>query len=104
MMTFDVRPDGRAEFRIVATSKDLVIWEKSFKGRSLAQFDSNPSMTAVVEVAFTACRRQGRWDGTFSEFAETCEVEPIDTTAEKSPEGDEDGGQITGLDPTQPGP
>lgn len=82
MFTFDVRPDGENEFRVVATSRDVSLWERTHKGRTLKQIEQSLSMSLMEELAVVACRRQRRWEGTLEEFRAHCDVELIDTSHE----------------------
>lgn len=98
MIEFDVRPDGADEFRLVATSRDVSLWERTGKGRSVGQIERDPRMSQLEEVAYTACRRQGLWSGTLEEFRANVDIQPIDQST-KDDEDEQEG--TDGLDPTQ---
>jgi hypothetical protein len=124
MFNFDVRPDGEDEFRLVATSRDVSLWERTHKGRSLKMIEQSYSMSLMEELAHVACRRQRRWEGSLAELRERCDIEVIDTSkdalrelldravaedvitdeqAEAIAAFDAEPGEIETLDPTRPG-
>ncbi|OLT46489.1 hypothetical protein BJF85_16735 [Saccharomonospora sp. CUA-673] len=71
MFEFKVQPvDGGDEYRVTADSRDIYVWEKTGKGRSLATLRDNPTMAANYEIAYQAARRQRLFVGTMAEFAE----------------------------------
>lgn len=79
MFTFSVQQDGVAEpYEVTAKSRDVVVWEKTGRGRYLGQIQEKPSMTALAELAYIAARRAGRFTGTEAEFLAQCDVEPVD--------------------------
>lgn len=92
MFDFTVRPDSGEPYTAVASSRDIVQWEKRGKGRSLSKVAEAATMTDLYELAFLASRRLGHFGGTLPEFEQT-----VDLQFEESP-GDSDG------DPTQPAP
>lgn len=89
MIDFTVTPDDGDPYELTATMRDVRRWEKTHKGKRLAQL-KEPSADDLYEVAYIAAQRQGKVAGvTFDEFADSCDVEVP---------ADEDG-----PDPTQPG-
>ncbi|OLL69839.1 hypothetical protein Ae168Ps1_6396c [Pseudonocardia sp. Ae168_Ps1] len=89
MFTFEVVPDGGESYELVAASRDVVVWERTGKGRSLQQLTENLRMSDLYEVAHLAARRQGRFDGSLEDFIGSVDLN-LDGAAE--PEG-----------PTRPG-
>ena len=85
----DTSGDGH-EFRVVAGPRDVARWERTGKGRSLGKLESDPSITALYEIAWTACQAQGLTTLDRREWAEQ-----VDVDVEKS---DEDGE----IPPTRP--
>lgn len=58
---FDLRiaPDDGEPFDVKAGMRDVVMWEKTHRGRSLSQLgDGGLSAGMVYELAFSACQRQ----------------------------------------------
>jgi hypothetical protein len=88
-ITFDVAPDGRDPFRVVAASRDISAWEREVKGR---RFTDGASIAQFEEIARIASVRHGLWHGTIQEFRATCDIDVV------LPEDDEE------PDPTQPAP
>ena len=95
----DMSGDGR-EFRVVAGPRDVAKWERTGKGRSLGSLESNPTITALYEIAWTACQSQGLTQCPLTEFLDRYEVHPINEDAEREaaeaagedvPESDESG-------------
>jgi hypothetical protein len=103
LITFEIYPDEGDMFLLDATSRDVARWEKQGKGRSMAKFQSNPTMEDLELVAFIALMREvesGR--RTFPAGAEdiagfraTCDVTP-----QKDKDDDDDDQEERGLDPT----
>lgn len=89
MITVTVVPDDGKPYDLTATMRDLVLWEKTHKGKRMAQL-SEPAATDLYEIAHVAAKRQGKFDGTLAEFMDSCDLAQEDT--------DEDG-----VDPTPPG-
>jgi len=76
--TFEIRPDGQPPFRAVGSSRDISTWEKTTKGASLGKLQEDMSVTALYQIAFHTCRRQGLWAGTLAEFEANCDIDNID--------------------------
>jgi hypothetical protein len=109
---FTIVPDdkGREPFKVSAGLRDLRVWEKTHKGRSLGQVSSaaGVSATLMFEIAYAACVRQRLLPpGTTEEqFVDEFELEVGDTPATKDdgpappalPDGD---GQPEAVDPTR---
>ena len=59
MFDFTITPDGGEPFEMTAGMRDIVIWERTHKGRAFAQLgDGGMSATMLYEIAYSACRRQ----------------------------------------------
>lgn len=71
MFEFKIKPvEGGEEYRVTADSRDVYMWEKTGKGRSLAQLRDNPSMAANYEIAYQAARRERLFVGSLAEFVD----------------------------------
>ncbi len=79
MFTFEITPDGGETFRVVAGSRVITHWERTGRGRSIGQLDSNPRMTDLEELAYLAAERAGKFTGSIADFRESCDFEPIET-------------------------
>lgn len=75
MLDFTVVPDGGEKFEVKATTRDVLLWEKAGKGRSMATLLGDISIEKMYQLAHLAARRQGLFAGTLAEFEETCELE-----------------------------
>lgn len=92
MFTFTVKPDSAEEFEVTATSRDVVRWEKTGKGRSLGRFSDNPTMTDLYSLAHGAALRQGLWAGPVAEFEQSVDVELHSDDSNDSDEDDDESG------------
>lgn len=59
MFTFDITPDDGEPYRVKASSRDVLTWEKALKGRSFGELAENPTMEGMYGLAYAAARRQG---------------------------------------------
>jgi hypothetical protein len=78
----DMSGDGH-EFRVVAGPRDVARWERTGKGRSLGSLESNPTITALYEIAWTATQAQSLTSCPLNEFLDRYEVHPINEDAER---------------------
>lgn len=85
MFEFRIVPDDGEAFDLTAGMRDLVMWEKTHRGRALAQVGDGLSASMVYEIAFSACRRQQVLprDLTEPEFIAGYEVD-VETVDEKA--------------------
>lgn len=82
-VTFDIAPDGRDPFRLVATSRDISNWERALKGR---KFSESGTIWQFEEIAHTACIRQGVWHGSLDEFRAQCDIDVILPSEDEEPD------------------
>lgn len=92
MFTFTVRPDAGEEYELKATSRDVYVWERTGKGRTLRGFLESVSMASCYELAHIAARRQQTFTGTLAEFADTHDLDFREDEQDGEP------------DPTRPAP
>lgn len=71
MFAFTVTPDEGSPFEVTADSRDILQWEKRNRGATLKGLLENLAMTDLYKVAFIACRRQEKFDGTPEEFQDS---------------------------------
>lgn len=97
MITLKVTPDNADSYVVTATSRDVLVWEKTTKGdKTFVDLVDNPSLVDLYRVAHIASWRQGLTTAkNLQEFEATCEVTGLNEDAE---EGDDDE-----PDPTQSG-
>ena len=121
MFNMRITPDSTGEpFDLSAGMRDIVVWEKTHRGRSLAQIgDGNLTGGMVYELAYSACRRQGKVpDGlTEAEFLADFDIDVEDdeeraarlraeSLKQRIVEGIvpvDDGPELDPMDPTPPG-
>lgn len=75
MFTFTVTPDGGEKFEVTAGTRDVLRWEKTTKGASLAQLKEGVTLGALYRIAHIAAVRQQLFTGSLAEFEESCELE-----------------------------
>lgn len=88
MFKFVITPDDGEQYTISARSRDIVTWEKTGKGRSVAELQRNMRFTDVYSLAHVAARRTGMFSGSLEEFERSVDLEVM---PEEEP------------DPTRPG-
>lgn len=93
MIDFKIEPPAGEEFEVKADSRDIYVWEKAGRNRSMAKLLSDLHMTSLYEVAHIAARRAQLFTGSLDEFT--------DCVLHFETEDDEDD---LGSDPTRPGP
>lgn len=87
MIEFKVRPAHGEPYTVTATSRDVFVFEKVSRGRTMSHFKIDLRMEDMYRLAHIASKRQQLFAGSLDEFAEACDLEFED---------DDD------LDPTQP--
>lgn len=92
MFTFDITPDGGRRQRVVATSRDVLQWERRNKGASASALSSDTKMTDLYKIAYLAAVRIGLWTESEAEFMDSVDIEAVDD----DDDGDGD------ADPTRP--
>ena len=74
MITVRVVPDEGEPFDVTATARDIVIWEKTHKGRKLSDIE-DASMTLLYELAYSAASRQKLFTGSEAEFMASVDLD-----------------------------
>ena len=74
MIDFTIKPDAGDEYDITATSRDVLMWEKTTKGAVFSKLMEQLTMVDLFKVAYFACKRQGMFAGTQAEFEATHEL------------------------------
>lgn len=81
-----VTPDDGEPYEVEATSRDVLVWEKTSRDhRTFQQLVNNQALTDIYRIAHIASRRLGLFGGDLAEFEKTCDVEQWQ---EESPEAD----------------
>lgn len=92
MITLQVTPDDAEPYEVTATSRDVLMWEKTTKGnRSFVDLVQSPNLVDLYKVAHLASHRQGLFTGPYADFEASCEVTGV-------PDAEED----EEPDPTRP--
>lgn len=74
MIDFKVKPDGADEYEVTATSRDLYLWEKTNKGKTLKSLMESLAVVDLYAVAHIASRRAGQFDGNLADFSSTTDL------------------------------
>lgn len=86
MITLQVTPDDAEPYTVTATSRDVLMWEKTTKGgKSFVDLVQSPNLVDLYKVAHLASHRQGLFTGPYADFEARCEVTGVD---EEDPEPD----------------
>lgn len=85
MIHFKCRPDDADMFEVEATTRDILTWERTNRGKTMAKLLEDQSITDMYALAFIAARRQRLWTATVREFEEFVDLdfsesEPVDPT------------------------
>jgi hypothetical protein len=93
MFDFEIRPDHGEPYKLTAESRDVLVWEKTGRGRSLKTLTDNVSLADMYEISHIAARRQGFFNGNLGEWEKTVNLdltdsgEPDPTQSAASPDG-----------------
>jgi hypothetical protein len=90
LINFTVRPDNADEYKVKAGARDVLVWEKTGRGKTFKGLMDQLAMVDLYRLAHIASRRLGLFNGDLKAFEETVEV--IFEEEEAEP------------DPTQPAP
>lgn len=90
MINFRVSSDSHDEVQVTAGPRDILKWEATFQGASLASYLQGLRLTELYQIAWVTLAKQGHPLGnmSFKEFLETCEVwfgHPVEETNETDP-------------------
>lgn len=92
MITFTLTPDYGDPLTVEADSRDIYVWEKTGKGRSLGMLKDNVPMAEMYPIAHIACRRLGEdVPGKIEDFVRAYKLDWDEDQAKDE----------TGADPTQ---
>jgi hypothetical protein len=87
VIAFTVAPENGEPYELTATSRDVLMWEKTTHGWTFLKLMEEMPMVQLYKLAHLAARRQQMFTGPLEEFEKTCELKFERTEA----------------DPTQPG-
>lgn len=89
MYTFTVQPDGGESFEVTASTRDVLKWEKTTKGATVARLERNPSIVDLYAIAWHASKRAKLFAGSLAEFEDTCDIVTHDEDQDDDEDGDE---------------
>lgn len=75
MIDFTIKPDGGEAYEVTATTRDIYVWEKAGRDRTINKLIGDVSMQAMYELAHVAARRQQLFTGALDEFVESCDLD-----------------------------
>jgi hypothetical protein len=75
MFDFTITPDDGDPYEVTATTRDIARWEKTTKGASLRQLETEYRATDLYAIAYYAAVRQGLFDGKLQEFQDGADLE-----------------------------
>jgi hypothetical protein len=78
VFTFTLTPDDGEPFQVKATSRDVLVWERTTKGASLSSLLENRRMADLYRIAHAAGRRTGMVTVEAAEFERTHDLEMVD--------------------------
>lgn len=93
MFDVEVTPDGDGStpFVVSVTSRLILMWEKQFPGRALNQLGGDKlSMGSLFELAFLGAKKEGDWDGNYSDFISSHDVAQVGDDEETDDTGEVD--------------
>lgn len=68
MFLFKLTPDGGDTFEVRATTRDVLVWEKTGRDRSLTGLMETLRISDLYEIAYVSAKRQGHFDGSRADF------------------------------------
>ncbi|ALE74935.1 hypothetical protein AD006_01180 [Pseudonocardia sp. EC080610-09] len=77
MFNFKVTPDGQGSYVVSAGTRDILIWEKTAKNRSVSNLMEAFTMQDAYSLAHAASKRQGLFTGSLSDFESQCDMEIV---------------------------
>jgi hypothetical protein len=86
MIKAKVTPDDGDPYIVKACSRDVATWERTNKGASLHQLQSEVRMTDVYKIVHIALTRQQLFTGTLKEFQDTVDLTILDADDEDDAE------------------
>lgn len=75
MFEFKITPEHGDSFEVTATSRDVLVWEKTTKGRTMKSLRDDLAINDLYKIAHLASKRQQLFTGTLQEFEETCDLD-----------------------------
>lgn len=70
MFTFIITPDDGEPYEVMGDSRDISLWERTGRDRSLGNLERNMRISDIESIAHIAAQRHGVSVGTLREFTE----------------------------------
>lgn len=88
MFVFTATPDVGEPVVIRADSRDVLVWERVAKGRSMNALMENMRVSDMYEIAHVAARRQQMFEGPLPDFERdyALDIEQDDDADDEGPE------------------
>lgn len=74
MIDFTCVPDDGEPFDVTATSRDILIWEKTGHKRSFTELMATLPLADLYKVAHLAATRKGLFEGNLKRFEDTIDL------------------------------
>lgn len=74
MFTFKITPEAGDPYEVRANTRDVLVWEKSTRDRTMGQLMQDMSLVDLYKIAHIAARREGLCEDTLSEFQASCDL------------------------------
>jgi hypothetical protein len=75
VITFQIAPDNGEKYEVVATSRDILNWERTTKGGSMKQLMEELHLGDLYKVAWFAAKRLSLTTGTLADFEAGSDLE-----------------------------
>ena len=83
MIKFTIKPDDADEYHVEATSRDVLVWEKtSREHKTFQDLVRTQAMVDLYRIAHIASVRLGLFTGDLPTFEKTCELEQMEDEGE----------------------
>lgn len=82
MFRFKITPEDGNPYELVASSRDVLQWERRNKGASMSRLQAEMRMTDVYKIAYFAATRQNGYPGTEADFTDEVDLELLDDEEE----------------------
>jgi hypothetical protein len=87
MFSVKVSPDDAESYVLEIKPRDVLVWEKGGKGRSLKSLEDG-SLGDIYELAHASATRQGKTTLTLPAFKLVADVEPLAPAEDADPKAD----------------
>lgn len=77
MLTLKVIPDDGDPYKLVAGSRQIMLWESTGRNNTLARLNDNPSMADFYFIGHLAAVKAGKFTGSLEQFKDSVDIEMI---------------------------